>query len=123
MLSPSHSARRIRFTVILALAVFLAPHYPLAAQSKVNVPRVTLDQLMLAAPKPEYPVGARARHITGHGVFDVWFRSETGVVTHVDVLQSTGSKLLDDAAVKGLSGWRAKPGKLSHMHIPVNFTM
>jgi hypothetical protein len=56
---------------------------------------------MLAAPQPEYPPEALAKRIQGTGVYDVWIRPETGVVTRVDISPSTGSKLLDDAANRG----------------------
>ena len=61
-----------------------------------------LAQIMVSMPKPDYPLAARARHMTGYGVYDVWFHLDTGVVSHVDIIRSTGSKLLDDAAIRGL---------------------
>jgi TonB family protein len=78
---------------------------------------------MLAMPEPEYPVEARAHHITGSGVFDVIVRTETGAVTQVKILRSTSSKLLDGAAVKALLRWRARPGLISHIKVPINFIM
>jgi TonB family protein len=38
---------------------------------------------------------------------------KTGVVAEVRVLRSTGHKILDEAAVRGLSQWRYKPGALT----------
>ena len=105
---------------LLALAVFV----PQVFSAQVNATAAkALMAIMQVTPDIEYPAEARARHIGGHGLFDIWFRVETGVATRVIVLRSTGSKVLDDAAVKGLSRWRAKPGKVSHMHIPVNFVL
>jgi TonB family protein len=78
---------------------------------------------MQATPELDYPIAARARHITGHGVFDIWFHIETGVATRVNILRSTGSKLLDDAIVKGFYRWRAKPKTVRHMQVPVSFVM
>src|SRR5437867_182984 len=91
------------------------------AQPRVELPSV--QSLMVAMPHPEYPVEARAKHITGHGVYDVIVHTASGAVTRVVILHSTGSRLLDDAAVKALSRWRAQPGKISHIKVPVNFVM
>lgn len=82
-----------------------------------------LAKIMATMPKPEYPLAARARGVTGYGVFHIWFHQETGVPDHIDIVRSTGSKLLDDAAVAGLRRWRAKPGRVSHMKVPITFSM
>jgi periplasmic protein TonB len=105
----------------MALAATLVGIAHLCAEPRVELPSV--QSLMVAMPHPEYPVEARAKHLTGHGVYDVIVRTETGVVTRVVILRSSGSSLLDDAAVKALSRWRAKPGKMSHIKVPVNFVM
>ena len=112
------------------------PHFSLAtsvivllanSQLSAQQPDVILNEagrrIMLASPQPEYPPEARAKHITGSGVYDVWMRVETGVVTHVDVLRSTGSKLLDDAAVKALRRWRSRPNTISRIKIPIRFLL
>ena len=80
-------------------------------------------RLMVRMPKPEYPLGARAKRIVGHGIYHLWFRPETGVITHIDILRSTGSKLLDDAALRAFRQWRAHPGAVSHMKVPITFSM
>jgi TonB family protein len=111
-----------RLNVAAAVLVLLACSYGFAAQPRVNLPSV--QSFMVSMPWPEYPAEARAKHITGSGKFDVIVRSETGVVIRVDIIRSTGSKLLDDAAVKALSRWRARPRtKLAHITVPVTFGM
>jgi len=90
----------------------------LGAEPDVTVPS-WVRHLMLSQPRPEYPIKARTKHITGRGVFDVIVRTDSGAVTQVKILQSTGSKLLDDAAVKALSSWRARPGMINHIQVPV----
>jgi TonB family protein len=87
----------------------------------VTVP-FELRWYMLSMPRPAYPKEARERHITGRGICDIVFRPETGTVTHVTVLQSTDSKLLDNAAVKAFIRWRARLGKISHARVPFTFT-
>jgi TonB family protein len=123
--TPSASHRRVQRNHqlrILILALLLAAvSHARAIEADVTVP-FELRWYMLSMPRPTYPVGARQRHITGKGICDIVFRPETGTVTHVTVLQSTGSKLLDDAAVKAFSRWRARPGKISHARVPFTFT-
>jgi TonB family protein len=123
--TPSTSHRRVQRNhhlrvLILALLLAAASHAR-AIEADVTVP-FELRWYLLSMPRPTYPVEARQRHITGRGICDIIFRPETGTVTHVTVLQSTGSKLLDDAAVKAFSRWRARPGKISHARVPFTFT-
>jgi TonB family protein len=47
---------------------------------------------------------------------------ETGWVTSARMEKSTGSKLLDEAAVEAFSKWRFKPGTVRHVHSPITFT-
>jgi TonB family protein len=88
-------------------------------------PDVVLNEegrrLMLTAPQPEYPPEALAKNVQGNGIYDVSISVKTGVVSRVDILRSTGSKLLDDAAVKSLQGWRARPNTVSHIRVPIRF--
>ena len=51
---------------------------------------------MVSMPRPEYPLEARRKLIVGRGVYQLIVRPETGVVTRVSVLQSTGSNILDE---------------------------
>jgi TonB family protein len=107
--------------LILALLLTVASHTR-AIEADVTVP-FELRWYMLSMPRLTYPIEARQRHITGKGVCDIVFRPETGTVTHVKVLQSTGSNLLDDAAVRAFSRWRARPGKISHARVPFTFSL
>jgi TonB family protein len=83
------------------------------SQLVAQQPEVVLNEkgrrLMLAAPQPEYPPEPLAKRIQGTGIYDVWIRPEAGIVTRVDILRSTGSKLLDNAAMTSLQHWRARP--------------
>jgi TonB family protein len=77
---------------------------------------------MLSMPKPAYPPEALARRITGSGLYEVTFNIKTGAATGVSVVESTHSRILDDAAMRALSGWRARPGQVSRMRVPLTFT-
>ena len=46
---------------------------------------------------------------------------ETGKVTGAQMLESTGSKLLDGAALQAYSQWRFKPGSVRQLKIPIEF--
>jgi len=115
MLALSHHVKIGIATVFAAAAC-----YSFAAEPDVTVPPQARP-FMLTMPRPTYPVEARAQHITGRGVYDVYINPPTGVVTRGTVVQSTGSKILDDAAANAFRRWRAQPGKLSRLRVPCNF--
>ena len=73
--------------------------------------------------KPDYPTEARQRHITGSGVVLLIVDRASGRVTSVTMAQSTGHKILDDAAIHTFSQWRFKPGivALGRIKIPVSY--
>ena len=77
----------------------------------------------LSAPRPEYPYEARRRKITGSGVVIMTVDSVSGQVTNVIMEESTGSSVLDNAALAGFRRWRFKPGMLSKVRSPITFTM
>jgi TonB family protein len=78
--------------------------------------------VMLSMPRPQYPEEALRKHITGSGRCELVFKPDTGKVTRVTVIESSGSKLLDDAAAQTYFRWRARPGKVSRMRVPFTFT-
>jgi TonB family protein len=75
------------------------------------------------APRPEYPQQARSRRIGGNGVCVVSVDPASGTVTGASMAQSTGSPLLDKSALSTLRTWKFKPGTVSKVSIPVEFTM
>jgi protein TonB len=79
--------------------------------------------LALSAPRPEYPYEARRQKITGNGVVALTVDSLTGSVSDVSMWQSTGSPVLDNAAVAAFRRWRFKPGTVSRVKSPITFTM
>ena len=101
-----------------ALALIMA-----ASPAAIASPITTGEQALkfaVSTPKPEYPFVARARHVTGSGTFILHIQVRTGLVRQVDVEHSTGSRLLDSAALAGLKNWRFKPGALptiAQMHL------
>jgi protein TonB len=79
--------------------------------------------LALSAPRPEYPYEARRQRLTGSGVAVLLVDSASGAVTNVSIARSTGSPILDNAAISGFSRWRFKPGTISKVHAPITFTL
>jgi TonB family protein len=75
------------------------------------------------APRPAYPQEARSHRIAGGGVCVVSVDHASGSVTNVSMAQSTGSPLLDKSVLSTVRTWKFKPGTVSKVSIPVEFTM
>jgi TonB family protein len=99
--------RRLLLIMLAAASAAAAPNRPSVAQ---------IMSWRVATPPPDYPLEARARRATGSGVFKIHFIAQTGTVRYVQVLQSTGDKTLDAAAVTAFRRWRFKSGVLPTMH-------
>jgi len=75
-----------------------------------------------AAPQPDAtatPTPAKA----GKGLFLVDFDYETGRVTDVHVLQSTGNATLDATSIRTFKKWKAKPRTYRHVKVPITYTL
>jgi protein TonB len=79
--------------------------------------------LAVSAPRPEYPYEARRARITGNGIAVMVVDPVNGLVTDVTMSESTGSPVLDNAAMAGFRRWRFKPGTASQIKVPITFTM
>ena len=66
----------------------------------------------LANTPPAYPLAARRSGAEGRVVLRVWV-SAGGAVEAVTVAVSSGHELLDEAARRGVAGWRFVPGRLA----------
>jgi TonB family protein len=95
-----------------------------------NVPALTPENsrwgkvkvIAIYAPKPDYPKYARDRHWAGTGWYTMHVDTKTGLVKWVEVTQTTGHKVLDDAVVSAFSRWRFEPGKAApRVKSPVRF--
>jgi TonB family protein len=71
----------------------------------------------------KYPYEARTRHIQGSGLFRLSLDLNTGSVSKVTVVQSTGSPMLDNYTSDMLHRWPWKPGRWLEVDYPVTFTM
>src|SRR4051812_46385545 len=79
------------------------------------------NNYLMYAPVPEYPSGAARQGLTGHGVFIVDLSMLYGSVNDVRVLTSTGSSVLDSAAMAALRQWRFRHWTVYKAAIPVEF--
>ncbi|MGH8099852.1 MAG: TonB family protein [Chthoniobacterales bacterium] len=76
---------------------------------------------LVFTPAPRYPLEARfPDRFARSGRYRINFDAN-GAVKNVQVLRSTGSEILDRAAVNGLRQWRAEPGREGFVIVPLTF--
>ena len=80
-----------------------------------------LKDVVIYAPRPEYPLTARARRLEGRGIFLLHVRPD-GTVEAVEAFKSTGHSELDASAIAAFRRWRFHPGP-TKVKIPLAFTM
>jgi len=83
---------------------------PAESPSPTPTPRVA--RRVVYNPAPKYPFEARSIRVgpnRGNGKYRVTFGTN-GSVKNVQVVESTGQPILDNAAIDGLRQWRADPG-------------
>jgi TonB family protein len=80
-------------------------------------------QVLRYAVKPQYSREAQRTRATGRGLFELRFDYESGRLKAIDIVESTGSRLLDHDAINGLKEWKAKPHSVRVMRIAITFKM
>lgn len=85
-----------------------------------NLSAAEAKEITLSRPQPDYPRAARQNQVHGSGIFRLVLTTD-GRVDSIQVIKSTGSKILDDAAEKALRQWRFKPGTVKAVNVPINF--
>lgn len=126
----SFRRRAFRFLAILALSgSLLAP----ARAQNLSIPFTTWKALKYA-PLPRYPETLQRRERFGShtqdrepsmlhtAIFLLTFDAD-GKVAHIKVLQRTGIGPYEDACLEALSKWRAYPGKLKQLVVPISFVV
>lgn len=73
-------------------------------------------------PDPSYPAAAKKAGVQGRVVLQVDVNVE-GVPTDIKVRASSGSALLDDAAIEGVRRWRWPEGETRRYNVPVRFAL
>src|SRR2546429_4731763 len=113
---------RIWWTVILALScvVRVAAQHSIAY---VDGNRQEWENDLDYMEAPAYPAVAKRWHVQGAGIFRVSIDINTGRVTDVSVLKSTGYGVLDGSAIRTLKLWRWKTGNYTKANVPIIFRM
>jgi TonB family protein len=75
----------------------------------------------VAAPNVEYPMKSKSLGYQGQGIYRLVVNKQTGVVSEVKVMKTTGHRELDASAVMTFFNWKFKPGALNHRDILVIF--
>jgi TonB family protein len=78
---------------------------------------------ILYAPAPRYPLSALAEGVPGRGLFQLLIDTNTGQVTEVKILHTSGDVRLDSAALKAFRQWRFRPHTLKKLTVPMNFSI
>ncbi|MGI9086437.1 MAG: energy transducer TonB [Chthoniobacterales bacterium] len=96
---------------------------PLVRHESPGTAGPSAKALALQAPRPEYPYEARRQHLTGSGVALLTVDPASGTVIDVSMAQSTGSAVLDNAAINGFRRWRFRAGTAAKIRTPITFTV
>lgn len=75
----------------------------------------------LVMPAPTYPYDARRQHLTGSGIIAIDVDTGKGLVKSATMKKSTGSTILDQAALGVTKKWHFQPGGSPHLEVPVTF--
>jgi TonB family protein len=116
------------FAIPLSSTIEAQTPPPLLARpvTPTAVVTATIDDASKVAvfhPTPLYPAAARQHHITGKGVFHVHVSYETGDVTSIEIVTSTGHRLLDDSVVATFKRWKFRPHTVIGVKVPITFSM
>jgi TonB family protein len=115
------SRRKLIREFALVLLVGLLSFSSLHAQTGTPAAAQQLPPKAIYTPKPVYRPEWAKLGLTGKGVVLVTIDQQTGRVTGARMLQSTGNKQLDGAALEAYSQWRFQPGTGSQVKIPIEF--
>lgn len=111
---------RIAIVSIIALLALESAHRAAAADQPQEFSK--MKAAMIFKPPIQYPYEARRAGITGSGVIVIEVDRATGRVTGVTMGISTGSAILDDAAVSAFREAQFRPGTPSQVKVPITFT-
>jgi TonB family protein len=96
---------------------------PMPTQFPPLLPPHAMEKLVVGKPTPDYPIDARRNRLEGTGLFKLFINEKTGTVSSVRILKSTGYKILDEAAIRGLKNWRFRPETVYRIVVPIRFQL
>jgi TonB family protein len=82
-----------------------------------------LAKIAVKVVSPEYPYEARRSGITGKGVLVAEVDYNSGKVKSVRMEKSTGSRILDQAALSAFGQWQFKPRTIRRFRTPITYEM
>ena len=82
-----------------------------------------LAKIAVKVVSPEYPYEARRSGITGKGVLAAEVDYNSGKVKSVKMEKSTGSRILDQAALSAFGLWQFKPRTIRRFRTPITYEM
>jgi TonB family protein len=106
-------------TLLSRVAVDTQPTWPATAEASTT-PRATPKPRLVYAPAPAFPPRAAQPGVSGTGRFRLSFDAQ-GNVTNIQLVQSTGNRLFDEAAIRTLQQWKSSPGQGWTVTVPVTF--
>ena len=109
--------------IVSLLTAMSAAAAQTTSSSPAPVGKRKAKAVAIHAPAPAYPVDERGHRPTGRGIVVMEIDRKTGWVTSAKMEKSTGSKLLDQAAVEAFRQWRFKAGTPRHVRSPITFTV
>lgn len=84
-------------------------------------PFASFKAQIMYAPRPVYPYEARRQQLTGSGTAVLTVDPSDGEVTAVQMSQSCGSFILDNATIEALRKWRFKRGTATIVRVPITY--
>ena len=111
-----------RFAIVFLAAVFVYTASRTGAAEQPRQSRELDASTLIDRPRVTYPYQARRDRITGSGIILVEL-DRSGNVKAASMAPSTGSAILDQAALDGFRRARFKPGTPSPIKIPISFTL
>lgn len=106
-------------SLLSQIASNATPRWPQTAEASPS-PRPTAKPRLVYAPAPSFPPDASRRGASGSGRFRLTFDAN-GNVRNVEMLQSTGNALFDQAATNTFRQWRSAPGQEGVVTVPITF--
>jgi TonB family protein len=114
-ISRAKKIERLALVSVLALVSISSVH------AQIGTPAMPQPPKAIYTPKPVYRAEWAKQGFAGKGVALVTIDQQTGKVTGARMLESTGNKQLDGAALEAYSQWRFQPGTGSQVKIPIEF--
>jgi TonB family protein len=106
-------------SLLSRVATDTQPTWPATAETRAT-PHPTPKPRLVYAPAPAFPPRAAQPGISGTGRFRLTFDAQ-GNVTNIQLIQSTGNRLFDEAAIRTLQQWKCSPGQGWVVTVPVTF--